>query len=36
MLAAAGVPAGQWGFVVLNGAWAAIALHGLATRRTRP
>ena len=34
-LATAGVASRQWGFVVLNGAWAAIGAHGLLTRRGR-
>lgn len=33
MLAVAGVPTGQWGFVVANGAWTLIAARGLATRK---
>lgn len=32
ILAAVGIPSGQWGFVVLNGAWATIACYGLVTR----
>ncbi len=35
VLAGVGVPTQQWGFVVLNGAWAAIALQGLLARRRR-
>ena len=36
-LTAAGVAGGQWGFVVLNGAWTVIAAFGLARlRRGRP
>ena len=32
-LTAAGVAGGQWGFVVLNGAWTVIAAYGLAQLR---
>lgn len=32
-LAVAGIVSRQWGFVALNGAWAVIGAHGLATHR---
>ena len=36
-LTAAAVAGGQWGFVVLNGAWTVIGAYGLARlRRGRP